>query len=194
MIARSVCITHQHALPLIPASRGDERPGDAAMAPPSVRLRMLITRDQAGAVLGRRGSNIKWAGAERRFDAPRMPCACVPALRACSGCLRCCAKCVAWLTLLQPTLPSAAINSVALVAAACTGPSRNSRLPHCHPPKTRATRAATGAVLDIIARRGDPAGEGPPPGARDGDEVLQITGSMQVGGGGSGAVWLSGAV
>ena len=45
---------------------------------------------------------------------------------------------------------------------------------------TRAVRQLTGTDIDIIARSGDRGGEPPPPGARDGDEALQITGSPKV--------------
>ncbi|KAI8469202.1 MAG: hypothetical protein J3K34DRAFT_459469 [Monoraphidium minutum] len=43
----------------------------------------------------------------------------------------------------------------------------------------QALRAAARADIDIIARPGDRAGAPPPPGARAGDEVLQITGALQ---------------
>jgi len=57
------------------------------------------------------------------------------------------------------------------------------RPPHptpSHPP--RHVRACTSTEIDIIAKQGDRGGDPPPPGAREGDEALQITGSPQVGG------------
>jgi hypothetical protein len=42
-------------------------------------------------------------------------------------------------------------------------------------------RAITGCEIDIVARPGDRAGDPPPPGAREGDEVLQLTGPPKVG-------------
>lgn len=38
----------------------------------------------------------------------------------------------------------------------------------------------TGAEIDTIARAGDRAGDPPPPDAREGDEVVQISGASAV--------------
>lgn len=44
----------------------------------------------------------------------------------------------------------------------------------------RAIRQLTGTDIDLISRPNDRAGDGPPPGALQGDEVVQVAGSAQV--------------